>query len=324
MSMFYYTDDHLNRLREFFAEKERNKKLKAIIEDFPDTNEIKQLNREKLIHLHIKVIKSFLQDVYLHFRRELVKWAEITRQTAIVDPEYISMHFVSLFLGISGTGTAARGFDLSDGSEVKSSSRVEQLGKCKNCGAAVMAFEEKCGFCGSTNIDRKYDSHWIFSLKSEEEVQKLLSRPALYLVLLDYPDINNKNVVRIRLWKLDTQDIFVKVFFRDYYFEEYFKRKIKEGETPAPCNLHPDRPLTKSLKPLLLFTGKIKFEESKIDIEFINSTGMPETLSEKEARSLIRENKEFFKKLKQIGLKDTYLRRIEEITDRKSSKISSF
>jgi hypothetical protein len=313
-----YSKEHLERLREFFGDDERNKKFREIIQNFPPSEHVKQLSGTEIQQLHLRVIKALLKDIYLSYREKLLKWAEITRQTAIVDPEYLSMHLVSIFTGIPGTGTAARGFDLADGSEVKSSSRVEQLGRCKECGAAVMSFEEKCGRCGSQNIERKYDSHWIFSLRNEEEVKSLLSRPMIYLVLMDYEDVEKRDVIRIRIWRLDPKDPFVQIFFWDYYFLEYYKKRKERGETPAPCNLHPDKPLTKSLKPLLVFLGKVDFSESKIMIEFINSEGVPDKISRREARRLLSRSSNFFKKIIQLGKKDDYKNRVENLYKRQS------
>jgi hypothetical protein len=323
MATFTYSEDHIKKLREFLGDKERNEKLRKILKDFPDSNSISQLDKTKIKELHIKVIEKLLHDIYLRYRQGLIKWAEITKQTAIVDPEYLSMHLVSVFTGIPGIGTAARGFDLADGSEVKSSSRVEQLGKCRECGAAVMSFEEKCGNCGSENIERKFDSHWIFSLRDEQEVGKLLSRPMIYLVLFDYEDVNKRDVVRIRIWKLNPKDKLVQVFFRDYYFEEFFRKRVDKGERPAPCNLHPDKPLTKSLKPMLVFLGKIDFTTFRISIEFINSEGTPERIKKSDVRGLLSKRRLFYNKVSQLGLENDYKQRLEEITE-SSSKLSNF
>lgn len=313
--MIIYSNSHIDKLREFFSEQERNEKLRKILGSFPDPAAITKLDKNVIESLHIQVIKRLLQDIYLSYRKELMKWAEITKQTAIVDPEYLSMHLVSLFTGVPGMGTAARGFDLLDGSEVKSSSRVEQLGKCRRCGAAVMAFEEKCGYCGSNDVERKFDSHWIFSLRNDEEVRKLLSRPAIYLVLLDYEDVNKRNVIRIRIWKLNPSDDFVRIFFNDYYFQEFFKSKINKGKTPAPCNLHPDKPLTKFLMPKLLFRGRIDFTNSEIIIELVNSEGIPEKLSRPEARHLLSEKKGYFHKVLQLGRERGFKQRISELIE---------
>jgi hypothetical protein len=309
-----YSDAHIKRLQEFFAEPERNRKLRSILGDFPEPKTITQLGKAELERLHLRVIKKLIQDIYLSYSEKLTKWAEVTKQTAIVDPEYISMHLVSIFTGIPGSGTAARGYDLGDGSEVKSCSRVEQLGKCKRCRAGIMMFEEKCWNCGSTEIERKFDSHWIFSLRTDKEVKDLLSRPIIYLLLLDYEDINKRDVIRIRIWGLNPVDKFVQLFFQDYYFEEFFKQKIANGKTPAPCNLHPDKPLTKFLKPLLLFCGRIDLANLQVSIELVNSNGLLEKLTKSEVKNLQGVGKGFFKKVRQLGLGSEFQERIREMT----------
>jgi hypothetical protein len=314
MTSFKYSENHIKRLREFFKNSERNQRLKQIISHFPKSEEIDQLEEDKIKELHNQIMVKLLQDLYLTHRTNLMKWAKITGQTAIVDPEYLSMHLVSLFTGIAGTGTAARGSDLEDGSEVKSSSRVGQLGKCKECGGPVMAIEEKCTICGSTKVERKFDSHWIFSLRTKEEVESLLSTPSIYLVLLDYEDAQKMDTIRIRIWKLDPQDKFVQLFFRDYYFEEFFRKRIDKGERPAPCNLHPDKPLTKCLKPMLLLVAKVYPEDSKITFESINSDGVVERITESEAKTLLSLRKGFFKKISEKNLEDEFRERIKELS----------
>ena len=136
------------------------------------------------------------------------------------------------------------------------------------------------------------------------------------LVLLDYEDVNKRDTIRIRIWKLDPKDKFVQVFFRDYYFEEFFKKKKNRGGRPAPCNLHPDKPLTKLLGPMLLFVAKINFIEPNISIELINSEGILEKLSSYEARGLQSERRKFFRKVIELGLQDDYKQRLRVLTRR--------
>jgi len=308
-----YSTEHLKRLREFFGNPEINAKLQMIIRDFPNPEEIGVLNDNQMGKLHTNIIKKLINDIYVNYRINLITWSEVTKQTPVVDPEYLSMHLVSIFTGIRGTGTAARGYDLSDGSEVKSSSRVEQLGKCKQCGYTVTALEEVCGHCGSDNILRKFDSHWIFSLRTTQEVDSLLSRPTIYLVLIDYENVETRDVIRIRIWKLDPNDIFVQTFLRDYYFKEFYQQRIERGETPAPCNLHPDKPLTKFLKTELLFRAQINFrtEDTGINIQLINSAGIRETLNDRDILALGRGK--FFLKVKDLGLENEFHNRIREL-----------
>jgi hypothetical protein len=309
-----YSAEHLQRLQQFFGNPEINAKLQLIIRDFPNPETVSEFNNTLMGQLHTKIIKKLIHDIYVNYRVNLLTWSEVTKQTPIVDPEYLSMHLVSIFTGIPGTGTAARGYDLSDRSEVKSSSRVEQLGKCRQCGSTVTTLEEVCGNCGSGNILRKFDSHWIFSLRTTQEVDSLLSRPAIYLVLIDYENIETRDIIRIRIWKLDPNDIFVQSFLRDYYFSEFYQQRIERGETPAPCNLHPEKPLTKFLKPCLLFRAQVNFrkEDTDINIQLINSEGICEVLNDRDIPALRRGK--FFLKVRDLGLESEFHNRIRELT----------
>jgi len=309
-----YSPEHMQSLRQFFRDTTINAKLKNIIEDFPNYEAINEFDNNQMADLHMLVMKKLIRDIYVGYRINIIAWSQVTKQTPIVDPEYISMHLVSIFTGISGTGTAARGLDLSDESEVKSSSRVEQLGKCRRCNSPITSLEQVCGNCGSSDILRKFDSHWIFSLRTEHEVDALLSCPTIYLVLIDYENIETRDNIRIRIWKLDPRDIFVQKFFRDYYFEEYYRRRFKRGNIPAPCNLHPDKPLTKFLKPSLLFSTKIDFstEETDIIIQLINSEGICDILSRRDISALNRGK--FFLKVRDLGLENEFQNRIRELS----------
>lgn len=314
MAQVKYSSEHLQRLRQFFSNHEINNKLRSIIEGFPSPQTIEEFDEGEVSELHISVIKKLIQDIYVNYRANLLTWAEVTKQTPIVDPEYLSMHLVSIFTGIPGTGTAARGFDLSDGAEVKSCSRAEQLGKCKQCGSPVTALEDVCGNCGSTDILRKFDSHWIFSLRTGQEVDALLSTPMIYLVLIDYEDIETRDTIRIRIWALDPTDDFVQVFFRDHYFKEFYEGRIERGETPAPCNLHPEKPLTKFLKPKVLFQARIdpNKEPADIIINVIDSEGICDTIDRRDTQALRRGK--YFLKVRELGFVSEFDARLKELT----------
>ena len=109
------------------------------------------------------LIKECIKDLYLDPRNLIRKWSQITKQTCQIRMAYPSQHLASVITGIKGVGTAARGDDLSDGSEVKSCSRADQLSECKSCGAKVLVWQKECPICGSIDINIKTDSHWIFS-----------------------------------------------------------------------------------------------------------------------------------------------------------------
>ena len=132
------------------------------------------------------LVKECIKDLYLVPKNLIRKWSEITNQTCQVRSAYPGQHIASVITGIKGRGTAARGDDLSDGSEVKTCSRADQLSECRACGAKVLVWQTECPICKSKDINIKTDSHWIFSIKSEDELDLLLDGiPRIILILFD-------------------------------------------------------------------------------------------------------------------------------------------
>ena len=181
-----------------------------------------------------ELIKECIEDLYLDPRNLVRKWSQITNQTCQIRMAYPGQHLASVITGVKGIGTAARGDDLSDGSEVKTCSRADQLSECNSCKAKVLVWQKECPICGSRDINIKTDSHWIFSIRSEDELDLLLEKvPRIILVLFD-KESNETDNVRLRVWVVDPQNDYVREFFTDYYYNNY-----KQKADPAPCNLHP-------------------------------------------------------------------------------------
>lgn len=67
-------------------------------------------------------IEELISDFFVDQRATLVKWQNITGQSAQIDTGYIAQHLGSLVLQIPGQGFKGKGLDLADGSEVKSAS----------------------------------------------------------------------------------------------------------------------------------------------------------------------------------------------------------
>jgi hypothetical protein len=68
------------------------------------------------------LIEELISDFFVDQRANLVKWQNITGQSAQIDTGYIAQHLGSLVLQIPGQGFKGKGLDLADGSEVKSAS----------------------------------------------------------------------------------------------------------------------------------------------------------------------------------------------------------
>lgn len=213
------------------------------------------------------MLKECIRDLYLNPKKAIRKWSQITNQTAQGKFAYPSQHLASLITKVKGKGTAARGDDLADGSEVKSCSRADQLSECKDCGSGVLVWETKCGACGSLRIKRKTDSHWIFSIKSEYELKLLLDKtkiPRIILILFDNKEVG-KDDIRLRAWVVDQSVQYVQDFFKNYFYENYQKK-----EEPAPCNLHPLKYDFYMMRPTLIFEANIDIKKNKVNIVFWN------------------------------------------------------
>ena len=68
---------------------------------------------------NIELIRQFIEEIVIAPKQTLRKWSEITRQTSAFKLGYIGQHLASLITGVKGSGSAARGDDLLDGTEVK-------------------------------------------------------------------------------------------------------------------------------------------------------------------------------------------------------------
>ncbi len=212
-----------------------------------------------------ELAETCLRDLYLNPRRSLEKWSKITEQTMQVRLAYPGQHLASVITGVKGAGTAARGDDLSDGTEVKSCSRADQLSECNNCGAKVLAWQEECPDCKSTDINIKTDSHWIINIPSEKELDIYLNHiPRLILILFDRPE-QATNIIRVRAWTVNPKHPYYRAFLEDYYHNNYLK-KVQQGRNPAPCNLHPLQYDFHMMEPSLIFEAQVDIDNGEVAI----------------------------------------------------------
>ena len=195
---------------------------------------------------NIAMVRRFFSDLVLGPRRDLMKWAAVTKQTPNINIGYPAQHLASLVTGVEGARTAARGHDLCDHSEVKSCSRVDQLDKCNNCRAAVARMEIRCPSCNSSNIHRNNDSKWLFAIKSEEELSLLLDDvPRIVFILADYPNFDAEDWTTIQfqvfeIWPRDPRQENFRTLM-DNYFRNIYLPNIASNpqKTPAPKNMWP-------------------------------------------------------------------------------------
>ncbi len=199
-------------------------------------------------------VAELLDDLFVKPRALIRKWAEITHQTAQARLAYPGQHLASVVTGVRGANSAARGEDLVDSSEVKSCSRADQLGICKACKARVPAWMEDCPVCGSTDIVRKEDSHWIISIRRREELDQLIGTKRLVLVLFDRT-AESRLDIRVRVWEVwpsDARCDYFERFVTDYYENNYLKKR-----NAAPCNLHPLKFDHLMMNPVKVFDARL-------------------------------------------------------------------
>lgn len=192
---------------------------------------------------NLEKIKQFINEIIIAPKKALTSWAKVTNQTPAAKIGYIGQHLTSLITGVRGTGSGARGDDLADGSEVKSCNKVDQVDKCKDCGARVLRLETKCSKCGSENIKRNNDSKWLFSISDQHELDQYKKLDRVVLLLMDYPkfDDNDFKDIRITVFEIYPKDKRMSVFKEliSNHYNKIFRPKQEANQKTNPMNLHP-------------------------------------------------------------------------------------
>lgn len=211
---------------------------------------------------NLEKIRQFIEEIIVVPKQSLKKWATITNQTPAAKIGYIGQHLASLITGVPGTGSGARGDDLADGSEVKSCNKIDQVDKCRVCGERVMRFEEECPKCGSSEIERKDDSKWLFSIRDEHELNQYLTMDRVVLILMDYPGFKQCNYkdIRITSYEIYPREERMKVFGEliTNHYENIYLPKLKDKLKTNPMNLHPSLIQFYKCNPIQTFSCVIK------------------------------------------------------------------
>lgn len=221
----------------------------------PDGNFIK-------IETNEHIINSFIEEVILKPRLSVLNWSAITKQTPGLRIGYPAQHLASLITGVEGARTGARGDDLTDGTEVKSCNRIDQLDTCKDCGQKVLRMEISCSACGSAKIDRKNDSKWLLTIRSETELELLTQKiERVLLILLDYPGFAEEQFDTARIQAYEVWPKFSPNFIQiceDYYHKIYLEHiRSNPNKTPAPKNFWPESFQFYLCRPLKVFECEI-------------------------------------------------------------------
>ena len=192
---------------------------------------------------NITKIKNFLTDIIITPKHALRQWAMVTNQTPAAKIGYVGQHLASLITGVPGTGSGARGDDIADGSEVKSCNKVDQVDRCMNCGARVLRMETHCSVCGSTNIKRRNDSKWLFSIRDKHELEQYHNLDRVVLLLMDYPKFNQGDYkdIRISVFEIYPKEARMNVFKEliDNHYYHIYLPKLHANQKTNPMNLHP-------------------------------------------------------------------------------------
>ncbi len=183
----------------------------------------------------IECVNALLNDLYINLRKKVNYWSKLTGQTAQAKMGYIGQHLVSAVTGYLGGKSGARGKDLiisdTEYAEIKTCTRIDQLGVCKNCGSPVSPVEERCSLCNSTNIKRKDDSKWLINITEEEPNENTLDdsedvltniiKPKyFFFVLFEYEDIGNKNSpVIITIYRVNPRNPGFVFCMLDYFYK---------------------------------------------------------------------------------------------------------
>ncbi len=205
--------------------------------------------------------ESLIRDLYIDLRKKINSWAEITHQTAQARMGYVGQHLVSITTGYLGGKSGARGKDLiideNDVAEIKTCYRVDQLGKCNNCGIVVASIETECSNCESTNIKRNEDSKWLIGIRHDDEFSAILDPKYYYLVLFDFIDFCNPNTIRASIWKVDSIVPGFAYCMIDYYLNIRTKSKSK-----ASFNLWPFQLKFDMMKAKLIYRSHINSDDT--------------------------------------------------------------
>lgn len=209
----------------------------------------------------VKASEQLLYDLYIDLRKKIRQWAAITKQTAQARMGYIGQHLVSVVTGHEGGRSGARGKDLilspTEYAEIKTCYRVDQLGKCNNCEAAVASIEELCPKCGSDDIARGDDSKWLIGIRNEDEFRTLLEPKWYFLALFEFADPPKVDTILASIWRVDPRCPGFALCLVDYYFN--IQANSKSG---APFNLWPYMLKFDLMRPLLIYRARINSDDS--------------------------------------------------------------
>lgn len=237
--------------------------------------------------------EQLLVDLYVDLRQRIRRWSEITRQTPQARMGYVGQHLASVVTGFPGGRSGARGHDLelpgNLWAEIKTCYRVDQLGSCSACGAAVSSIEDECPRCGGHEMVRKDDSKWLIGVRNDEEMASLFSPAFYYLVLFDLATqedaadavvaeeadgelefvTTDAPTILSRIWRVDPRQPGFSMCMVDYYVNIRAKSRSK-----APFNLWPFSLKFQLMRPELMYQARILPDDTVATDIFEGAVGL--------------------------------------------------
>lgn len=208
-----------------------------------------------------------IKELYLDLRKTIHRWSDLTQQTAQARMGYVGQHLVSVVTGLPGGKSGARGSDLvePDGgkSEIKTCYRVDQLGKCKTCGAAISPREESCPTCGGDDLQRMDDSKWLISIRNDAEFAGMALPKSCYFALFEFEDIERADNILASIYQVDPREPGFCLCMVDYYLAIRAKSASK-----APLNVWPHQVKFYLMGPKRIYQSRITAADEIETLQF--------------------------------------------------------
>ncbi|WP_315335701.1 MamI family restriction endonuclease [Fusobacterium pseudoperiodonticum] len=209
-----------------------------------------------------RLSEKLIYDLYIDLRKKIFEWSALSNQTPQARMGYVGQHLVSIVTGFGGSKSGARGYDIIFSSclygEIKTCYRVDQLGRCKNCGLEVSAIEKICPHCNSENIERKEDSKWLLPIKNNNDLKNMIEPFMYFFVLFEFEDITdlyNENIIA-SIWTVNPKNMGFYLCILDYY-----QNILTKSDSKAPFNLWPYMLKFQLMQPKLIYRSIISESE---------------------------------------------------------------
>lgn len=217
----------------------------------------------------IECVNALLKDLYIDLRKKVNFWSSLTDQTPQAKMGYIGQHLVTAVTGYKGGKSGARGKDLiiseNEYAEVKTCTRVDQLGVCLDCGSPVSPIESICSCCYSDRIKRRDDSKWLINITEEtpnettldgsENVLTNITKPKYYFfVLFEFETLNeNDSPIIITIYRVDPKQNGFVLCMLDYFYNLGHKTAFDMWPHMLKFNL---------CNPKIIYKSKLKSDNS--------------------------------------------------------------